>query len=126
MTNEPSRKVSAAPDPAWLAEVERFHRLAFDPSKDAAKRAEQAELLAAFDMRHLGNGPSATGGSAGWSMQPALYFRCVNCGYYMSGDPDAYDECLCGYLTKDRDAGRLGSALGDDAIEVFRATRKGD
>lgn len=125
MTDEAFRKAGAAADPGWLAAVEKFHRLAFDPAKDAQKRADQAGLLATFDMRFLGIGPSATGGSGGWSMQPTLYFRCVNCGYYMSGGPDAYDECLCGYLTKDRDAGRFGSALGDDAIEVFRATRKG-
>jgi hypothetical protein len=124
MTDAPSRKASTAPDPGWLAEVEKFHRLAFNPAKDAEKRADQAELLAAFDMRFLGSGPAATGGSGGWSMQPTLYFRCVNCGYYMSGDPDVYDECPCGYLTKDRDDGRFGSALGDDAIEVFRTTRR--
>jgi hypothetical protein len=124
MTDETSRTARAVPDPDWLAAVEKLHRLAFDPEKDTAKRAAQAELLANHDMRRLGNGPSATGGAEGWSMQPTLFFRCVNCGYFMSGDPNAYDECLCGYLTRDRDAVRFGSALGDDAIEVFRATKR--
>ena len=125
MTDEAFRKAGTAPDPGWLAEVEQPTAWHSIPRRTLRATPPRAKLLANLDMCHLGTGPSATGGSGGWSMQPTLYFRCVNCGYYMSGDPDAYDECHCGYLAKDRDAGRFGSALGDDAIEVFRATVRG-
>jgi hypothetical protein len=105
-----------------LDEVDGVHRLAFDPAADAAKRAEQARLQETYEMQFLGMGPAATGSQVGWSMAAGLYFRCTRCGYFMAADPTAYDECLCGYLHKDAGAGRFGSHLGDEAIEVYRAT----
>ena len=110
------------PDRDWLDEVDRFHRLAFDPAADAAKRAGQARLLETQELRFVGMGPAATGSTVGWSMAPGLYFRCTRCGYYMAADPTTYDECLCGYLHKDAGAGRFGSHLGDEAIEVYRVS----
>jgi uncharacterized protein YdhG (YjbR/CyaY superfamily) len=71
-------------------------------------------------MTYLGNGPRATGAETGWRMRRDLYLRCVRCGYYLSADPKVDDECLCGALHKDSGAARVGSALGDDAIEVYR------
>lgn len=50
---------------------------------------------------HLGNGPTATG---------------------VSLDPTEYGACECGALSKDIDAGRFGSSLGDQAIEIYRKT----
>ncbi|GHU65683.1 hypothetical protein AGMMS49983_13800 [Clostridia bacterium] len=52
-------------------------------------------------------------------MSQDLYFRCVGCGYMMNGDPNTTDSCTCLKLHKDGDAGRFGSSLGDDAIEVY-------
>lgn len=69
--------------------------------------------------RYLGNGCKATGTNAGWRMSQDLYFRCVGCGYMMNGDPNTTDSCTCLKLHKDGDAGRFGSSLGDDAIEVY-------
>ncbi len=86
------------------------------------KRAQQASLIADHELTYLGNGPAATGG-IGWSMRPDLCFRCTECGYYMSADPNTYDDCFCGRLHKDAGASRFGSDLGDDAIEVYRARR---
>jgi hypothetical protein len=54
-------------------------------------------------------------------MRPDLYLRCVRCGYFMPADPDETDQCPCRALAKDADAGRVGSVLGDDAIEVYLA-----
>lgn len=34
-------------------------------------------------------------------------------------DPTEYDHCGCGAIRKDIDAGRFGSSLGDDAIEIY-------
>ena len=57
---------------------------------------------------------------AGWKMNPNLFYRCIDCGYLMSGDPCADDRCICGKLYKDSSCGRFGSVLGGGAIEVYR------
>lgn len=91
---------------------------------DAERRIKmraQEQLAAAYEFVRLGNGPSATGSPTGWNMSPALYLKCVLCGYMMSLDPEVYDDCFCRALSKDADAGRVGSSLGDSAIEVYRA-----
>jgi hypothetical protein len=106
----------------WLAVVDRFHRESFDPARDAAKRAAQGRLLRRSVMTRLGTGPRATGAPVGWRMLRDLFLRCVRCGYFMSADPKTDDTCLCGALHKDSGAARVGSALGDEAIEVFRRT----
>jgi hypothetical protein len=72
----------------------------------------------ASSYTYLGNGPAATGGS-GWSMRADLYARCIRCGDFVSLDPTEYDHCGCGAIRKDIDAGRFGSSLGDDAIEIY-------
>lgn len=69
---------------------------------------------------YLGNGPAATGGGLGWTMQAELFARCVRCGDLVSLDPDEYGDCRCGAIHKDRDAARFGSVLGDSAIEIYR------
>ena len=69
--------------------------------------------------KYLGNGCKATGADKGWKMSKELYFRCVDCGYMMNGDPQKDDGCLCHKLYKDSNYGRLGSSFGDDAIEVY-------
>ena len=71
-------------------------------------------------FKYLGNGCKATGANMGWRMSEDLYFRCINCGYLMSGDMHQDDRCLCGKLTKDSGFGRFGSSYGDDAIEVYK------
>lgn len=89
---------------------------------DARKRGRQASLLEQNDLTHIGNGPTATG-TYGWRMGTGMhFFKCIQCGYFMDDDPDTYDECYCGALFRDADAGRFGSRLGDDAIEVYSAT----
>lgn len=70
--------------------------------------------------KYLGNGCEATGADKGWKMSSDLYFRCIECGYMMNGDPHTDDMCICGKLNKDTDFGRFGSRLGDDAIEVYQ------
>ena len=69
--------------------------------------------------RYLGNGCKATGVNEGWRMSKNLYMRCVGCGYIMSANPNIDDSCSCGKLYKDSGYGRIGSRLGDDAIEVY-------
>ena len=91
------------------------------PPSETEKRARQATLLDNNDLDYLGNGPGATGDSDGWAMSEGLYFKCSSCGYFMRADPTEYDACFCGRMNKDADAGRFGSSLGDNAIEVYRA-----
>jgi rubrerythrin len=69
---------------------------------------------------HLGNGCKATGASNVWRMSSEIYFRCVDCGYLMNGNPKMSDNCPCNSLYKDSDYGRFGSKHGDDSIEVYR------
>ena len=69
---------------------------------------------------YLGNGCKATGAGHGWKMSKDLYFRCIDCGYMMNGDPQKDDGCSCGRLYKDSGYGRFGSRLGDNAIEVYK------
>ena len=74
--------------------------------------------MAGFE--YLGDGPKATGSGLGWRMSALLAARCTSCDYYMSLDADTTDSCTCGALHKDADAGRFGSRLGDQAIEIYR------
>ena len=69
---------------------------------------------------YVGNGPAATGGGHGWTMRADLFARCIRCGDLVSLDPNEYGACRCGAIHKDRDAGRFGSSLGNDAIEIYR------
>ena len=73
-----------------------------------------------FQYKYLGTGCKATGADLGWNMSPELYFRCIDCGYFMNGDSTQDDSCPCGKLHKDSGFGRFGSKLGDDAIEVYK------
>ena len=68
----------------------------------------------------LGHGPAATGSAVGWNMRDDLFARCSRCGDLMSLDPTETRMCSCGSLSKDADAGRFGSALGDDSIAIYR------
>jgi hypothetical protein len=96
----------------------------------AAKRQEQHELQADNEFTYLGNGPKATGGAFGWHMASDLYFKCIRCGYLMGAATNLtdlaqmFDRCFCGAMSKDADAGRFGSDLGDEQIEVYRARPK--
>jgi hypothetical protein len=69
---------------------------------------------------YLGNGPAATGDGPGWTMRADLYARCVRCGDLMSLARDESAQCSCRALHKDTEAGRFGSSLGDDAIEIYQ------
>jgi len=68
----------------------------------------------------LGYGPSATGGRAGWRMRADLFAKCPRCGDMVSLDPDETATCSCGSITKDADAGRFGSSVGDEGIAIYR------
>jgi len=70
--------------------------------------------------KYLGNGCKATGANVGWKMSTDLYFKCIDCGYLMNGNPQSSDNCLCGSLYKDSDYGRLRSKHDDNAIEVYQ------
>ena len=68
------------------------------------------------DYKYIRNGCDRTG----WTMAPDIFYRCIDCGYLMSGDPNMDDRCTCGKLSKDTGYGRFGSSLGDGAIEVYK------
>jgi len=89
-----------------------------DQRRVAVLRLSYGGPVAGFE--YLGNGPKATGSGLGWRMSALLAARCTSCDYYMSLDADTTDSCTCGALHKDADAGRFGSRLGDQAIEIYR------
>ena len=70
--------------------------------------------------QYLGNGPAATGGGGVWHMSSELFARCIRCGDFVPLNPDEYVNCQRGALYMDRDAGRFGSSLGDNQIEIYR------
>lgn len=61
-------------------------------------------------------------------MSAQLFLRCPQCREFISADPDRYEHCRCGLLSKDPDVGRVGTGGRDDAIEVYRlsTTATGD
>jgi hypothetical protein len=117
------RQVSAVVSGRWR--VEALQRLAravdaraiFFDAMSATPPLEQLELL--------GHGPAATGAGGGWWLGGGLLFRCVACGDFLSDDPGEGGRCACGAMSKDPDAGRLGSRLGDAAIAVYRRRSRG-
>jgi hypothetical protein len=82
---------------------------------------DEENLRARYELRHLGNGPMATGGGRGWRMSPTLFLKCPQCLHLVSADPTTTESCPCGALHKDADAGRIGSSFSDADIEVFEA-----
>ena len=68
-----------------------------------------------IDYKYIRNGCGRTG----WTMSQNIFYRCIDCGYLMNGNPYTDDRCTCGKLTTDTGFGRFGSTLGDDAIEVY-------
>jgi hypothetical protein len=100
---------------------EVWESLAFAPDRtDPVQR----RLRESYTFVLLGRGPSATGRGPGWNMSRGLFFRCSRCDYLMPSDTGTTERCTCGALNKDADAGRFGSHLGDDAIEVYEARPK--
>ena len=90
-------------------------------TRDSGRRDE--ERTASDDQLELvGHGPEATGSGpgGGWWMRPELCFRCGDCGGFVGSDPTVTEQCGCGALTKDGDAGRIGSRHGDASIAVYR------
>lgn len=98
--------------------IQEYH---LTETKRLEKEQEQKDVFASKDFVYLGNGPNATGAGPGWRMTSSLYLKCVLCGYMMVLTADEDNGCFCGALSKDAMAGRLGSRLGDAAIEVYLA-----
>lgn len=69
--------------------------------------------------RFLGWGPGATSGPSRW--RAIDYFgRCGACGALLRIWDDKSEQCTCGRLYKDVEAGRVGSSDGAETIAVYR------
>lgn len=68
----------------------------------------------------LGWGPRATSSGSGWHLAEDYFGRCGRCGGLLRLWSDQSEQCPCGALCKDVDAGRFGSTDGDDRIAVYR------
>lgn len=90
---------------AWVAE-------------QRARREAQLALRREHRVVVIGEGPGAASG--GWSVGPDEWVRCVVCGFLLHLDGTTTDQCWCRAMTCDADAGRIGSDLGDDAVERVR------
>ena len=84
----------------------------------AAIRDEQRAIRRSHRIVFLGTGPGADSG--GWSVGLTEWVRCSVCGYLIHLDGETTDECWCGALHCDASAGRIGSQLGDGAVERVR------
>ena len=69
----------------------------------------------------LGYGPGAMSSTHGWHPASDLYARCFRCGGMLSLWIDGSEQCPCGRLFKDVEAGRFGSHDGDGSIAVYRS-----
>jgi hypothetical protein len=70
--------------------------------------------------KFLGWGPRATSSGSGWHLAEDYFGRCGRCGGLLRLWADQSEQCSCGRLYKDVDAGRFGSVDGDDSIAVYR------
>ena len=85
------------------------------------KRDRQLALRQAHRVVVLGAGPDSD--VSGWHVGPDRWVRCTVCGYLLSLDGETTDTCWCGAMHSDAAAGRIGSDLGDHAIERVRIER---
>ena len=70
--------------------------------------------------KFLGWGPRATSGGSGWHLARDYFGRCGTCGGMLRLWDDLSEQCPCGRLYKDVEAGLFGSADGDDSIGIYR------
>ena len=70
--------------------------------------------------KFLGWGPGATSGASGWRLASDYFGRCGACGALLRIWNDKSEQCTCGRLYKDVEAGRFGSSDGDGSIAVYR------
>ncbi len=99
--------------------MDEVHWAADTPwGRTRAKRDRQLTLRRSHRVELLGTGPGAPSG--GWSVGREEWVRCIVCGYLLHLDGETTDECWCGAMISDAAAGRVGSDLGDDAIERVR------
>ena len=68
----------------------------------------------------LGWGPRATSPGSGWHLASDLFARCARCGGVLRLWDDQSEQCPCGRLYKDGEAGRFGSSDGDASIAIYR------
>ena len=78
-----------------------------------------SHMTSADGYELLGHGPSATGPGPGWRMRADLFAKCLLCGEMVSLDPDETATCSCGSISKDADAGRFSSSVGD-GLAIYR------
>lgn len=71
----------------------------------------------------LGWGPAATSGGSGWHLAEDYFARCGSCGEMLRLWADQSEQCTCGRMHKDVDAGRFGSSDGDNSIAIYRKTK---
>ena len=82
------------------------------------RRVPDPEQLAGY--RFLGYGPRATSAGTGWHLAQDFFARCVACGGMLRLWDDQSEQCPCGRLYKDVEAGRFGSRDGDESIAIYR------
>lgn len=71
--------------------------------------------------QYLGRGPKVFGDPSGrWMGGNGIFYRCANCGSFMSASAMEYSYCQCRAMSLDVDASRFGSRYGDDNILVYR------
>ena len=78
-----------------------------------------SHMTSADGYELLGHGPSATGPGPGWRMRADLFAKRLLCGEMVSLDPDETATCSCGSISKDADAGRFSSSVGD-GLAIYR------
>jgi len=61
------------------------------------------------------------GPQPGWPVRPGVVLRCPRCGTFVH--TDRYDDCACGAISIDLDAGRISvSGFPEQTVEIYRVT----
>ena len=61
------------------------------------------------------------GPQPGWPVRPGVVLRCPRCGSFVH--TDRYDDCACGAISIDLDAGRISvSGFPEQTVEIHRVT----
>ncbi|MGH7132985.1 MAG: hypothetical protein ACREJO_13675 [Phycisphaerales bacterium] len=92
----------------------------------AALLESQARLLREHTTHHISFGPNSIPTPPGWKRSPDIAYRCLICGYLLRSMTTDYETCFCGEMSVDIAAGRFGSGLGDQSIEVVRLLPRGN
>ena len=62
--------------------------------------------------------------AAGYPVGETIFYECSICRDVLPSEPPDSENCTCGNLYIDIDAGRMGARRGDETLTLLRAERR--